>query len=253
MWDLIENPLWPRDPAAERELASRLLEIRVPLERPLVVLAGWRSPPISARGVGARLAALLGVAPRDILSISYPELESAHEALTKAQRLIEQRWPSGTRDQTVELDVIGISMGGLVARLGAMPASIRPAASAPNTGPRLNIRRLLTLATPHRGARLARWIRLDEGAAQMRPGSPFLEALNARPPDYELTPYVQLRDWWVGARNCTPDHRGAMWLDTRSPLSHFTINANRRVLLDVAARLRGLPALCRGPSPPPRD
>lgn len=63
------------------------------------------------------------------------------------------------------VDVVAHSMGGLVARhlMGRSP----------------KIARLITLGTPHRGTRVAR-LALGPNGAQMREGSPFIEALNAR-------------------------------------------------------------------------
>lgn len=149
-----------------------------------------------------------------------------------------------------EFDVVGISMGGLVARVLASPQ---------DGGPALRIKRLFMLATPHRGAKLARVVAPDRAARDMRPGSDFLGALDARLPSagYELVCYAQLRDWWVGAGRAAPPGRVPIWTDTESVgarlFSHFQINFNRRVLRDVARRLRGEEPVARGGSWPPCD
>ncbi len=64
------------------------------------------------------------------------------------------------------IDVVGYSMGGLIGRyylqqLGAVQ----------------RVRRLVTVASPHHGT-LTAYLRPNVGASQMRPGSPFLAALN---------------------------------------------------------------------------
>ena len=71
--------------------------------------------------------------------------------------------------------MLGLSMGGLVARHAALPRE---------DGRRLNVARLFTIATPHRGARLADF-RLsllpvwDQKVLSMTTASPFLARLDA--------------------------------------------------------------------------
>ncbi|MBS0388365.1 MAG: alpha/beta fold hydrolase [Proteobacteria bacterium] len=79
-------------------------------------------------------------------------------AATRALALLHQR--SGEARVTI----VAHSMGGLIARLLA-------------TTQRPLIRRIVTIGTPHHGARLARWLG-NPAARQMRPASPWLERLN---------------------------------------------------------------------------
>jgi triacylglycerol lipase len=65
------------------------------------------------------------------------------------------------------LDVVGFSMGGLVARYYVQ-----------RLGGVDRVRRLVTLASPHQGTLLA-WCIPNPGCRQMRPGSAFLRDLNA--------------------------------------------------------------------------
>src|SRR6185369_10092730 len=99
---------------------------------------------------------------------------------------VEATWPSDNPEETVEVDVVGVSMGGLVARWAALPPADRfreGAAHNPGaTGKRLRIRNLYTLGTPHRGAILANLIAPDPIARDMRAGSGFLRTLDARLP-----------------------------------------------------------------------
>lgn len=64
------------------------------------------------------------------------------------------------------IDVVGFSMGGLVARYYLQRLS------GVN-----RVHRFVTISSPHRGTRTA-FLRRNEGARQMRPGSPFLRDLN---------------------------------------------------------------------------
>ncbi len=75
---------------------------------------------------------------------------------------VEQKIPANQR-----IDLIGFSMGGLVARyylqrLGGMQRT----------------RRLITISSPHLGSRTARFLP-NTGGRQMRPGSAFLKDLNS--------------------------------------------------------------------------
>src|SRR5690606_26467334 len=139
-----------------------------------VILGGWRTPSWSARGMARRIRRLTGAAEESVLPISYPlEHDFARIAADVVER-VESRWPCDDPERTVEVDVIGISMGGLVARTAALRPAERPGHRGPPTGKRLRIRRLFTLGTPHRGAKLAPFVPLDPAARQMRPGSPLV-------------------------------------------------------------------------------
>ncbi|MCC6971690.1 MAG: hypothetical protein IT434_15875 [Phycisphaerales bacterium] len=245
------NPCFDVSDDALRAARRSLAESPANLPRPLVVLAGWRSPPMPDGGVLARLGPMIPGA-RDTLSITYASLWTIESAARRVVARVQERFPQAGTSDTTEVDVIAISMGGLVARLAASDAFAK-------SQRRLRIARLFTLATPHRGARLASLIRPDPAAAAMRPGSEFLRSLDddlARA-TFDLTCYAQLRDWWVGARNTSPPGRVPIWCEPRGAfgrwLSHFAINFNPRVLTDGALRLRGMTPLSREGAAPPTD
>jgi pimeloyl-ACP methyl ester carboxylesterase len=165
-----------------------------------------------------------------------------------ARRVIEAvnaRWPSDHPGHTVEVDVVGFSMGGLVARFAAAPTRV--------TGfdRHLHVNQLYTLATPHRGARSA-FLDLDRAVVQMKPGAVFLADLDECRNEcaYEIVPYAQTNDWIVGARNAAPPGQEPIWTAGTLTFSHFTITTNRRVLVDIARRMRGEGGLAE-PSEPP--
>jgi hypothetical protein len=246
---------------------DRMRRSPVALARPAVVLAGWRSPPLMAISLAARLAGLTSGNRRDILSVTYATTGSIERAADIAhRRILDTFGPTSQHSldrptpdtiasrgapNALEMDIIAISMGGLVARVLATR-------SRPNTiAPPLRIRRLFTLATPHRGARLARWIRPDSAAGAMRPGSDFLRGLDAQLPalDAELVCYAQRRDWWVGTWNTAPAGRSLIVANVTGPismaLSHFTVHHNPMVILDLSRRLRGEPPVETIPCPEP--
>jgi hypothetical protein len=215
-----------------------MLSNPVGLQRPLLVLAGWRAPAWPASILARRLARLAGDNGPRAAALAFPLHTSFDAAVQRARYEAARRWPSQ------DIDVVGISMGGLIARAAAIPTGRDP----------LRIARLFTLATPHRGARAAPYVPLDPLARDMRAGGGFLrtldEALPAAP--YELICYTRLGDTWVGAKNTAPLGRDPFWVPGPPLLSHQTISADALIRADLARRLRAEPPLAARTSPPPR-
>ena len=152
------------------------------LPRPVVIIGGIGDPFIGVTRVGryikenTREQRVIGVSPGFA-----PSFDAAADQVVDA---VERYFPSMDADQTVEVDVIGISMGGLVARHAAAPGR--------GVGrKRLNVRRMYTLAAPHSGAMWADWFGFVGPPAAMRTGSDFLGRLvwrerTTEADDYEL-------------------------------------------------------------------
>jgi hypothetical protein len=219
-----------------------------PLPRPVLVLDGWHSPGLPALSLTARLAAATSGRRSDYMVVSYPLAFSVEAAAGWARDRLRRRGWLGR-----ELDVVGVSMGGIVARTLA-GGVLGPGVPGP-----LRIARLFTLVSPHRGAKLADVGRLDRASAQLRAGSELLERLDAALPSagFQLTCYAMLRDWLVGATRTAPAGWSPIWIDpVAAParaLSHFASVHDARILADLAARLRGEPPPARGPSDAPID
>ncbi len=206
------------------------------LVRPVLVVGGWRSPRLMATRAASGLAAELGVPAEAFHVVAFPwagRIEGGVRRVMSAARGAAGLSPDGSA--TGPVDVVAISMGGLVSRAAAdldWPGL-----------PRLGLVRLFTLATPHRGAALARWVRPDAAARSMRPGSEFLRRLDEALPRarYELRCYAQRLDWWVGTERCSPPGRDATVVSPEGVMgrlfSHFTIASNAEALRDIAARL----------------
>jgi pimeloyl-ACP methyl ester carboxylesterase len=240
-----------RNPAfdvSDEAVATDLARMRaspVALRRPVVILAGWHAPGVSSLGLEMLLRPVTSARREDFLSISYPFAFSIESAFAKARRLIAARF-----GHAQELDLIGISMGGLVARR---------LAGEPSPGASRRVSRIFTLASPHQGAVLADTITPDPASRHMVRGSGFLRDLDARlendAPD--LTCYTLLNDWFVGATRTAPPGHTPIWLRGRTPLerafSHFLIPRCRPVVADLARRLRGEEPLAHPATPPPRD
>jgi pimeloyl-ACP methyl ester carboxylesterase len=145
---------------------------------------------------------------------------------------VERAFDSGEGYETVEVDVVGVSMGGLVARFAAIDSG--------GVHKRLVIKRLFTISTPHRGAELAALPTADRKQLGMRAGSAFLAALYAAEQGYEIVPYARLGDVIVGVENCAPEGEVPIWVRNRflEP-AHMAAQRDPRFTADIARRVRG--------------
>lgn len=220
------------------------------LERPVVILSGYRAVPSMAHRVRDRLCSMTTKNHDDFYSVAYTFRGDIIEMVDLSVDRISDRFGTNGADETIEVDVVAISMGGLVARVAAEDPVLHD-----RDGRRLRINRLFTLATPHRGANLAKYIRPDQAAEDVRPGSAFLEDLNSRTNerDYELVCYGQTRDGWVGAKNTAPPGMEPYWTGGTLMWSHFNAPSNPWFLADIARRLRGEEPIALETGAPPRD
>jgi pimeloyl-ACP methyl ester carboxylesterase len=233
----------PRNPSlsitvdeAGREL-GRIRESRaVPPVRPIVVIGGLYDVGLVVRDLRLRLTEFFPP-ESPIVSIGLFGLSSEDECRDRVIEAVERALGPGEPGWTVEVDVVGFSMGGIVARHAALARD--------DGGTRLRIARLFTLATPHRGAKKATLPTLDPLVVDVRPGSAELARLDAARATgddggYEIYPYVRLGDEIVGDRNASPPGEGVWWVANR-PLewAHGEIYADPRITLDVVRRLRG--------------
>lgn len=216
-----------------------------PLDRPVIVLAGWLDPGVASTRVEQALREAT-TDPR-VVAVNFAwttDFESCRQRVIDA---VDDAFPSDDPVWTTEVDVVAISMGGLVAR--------HAAADPPRGDPvrRLRVARLFTISTPHRGASLAGLPTFDQRQRAMRPGSPFLDQLDGAldGADYTIYPYVRLGDAIVGEANAAPAGQSPIWLPNRRlELAHVTAYRDPRILADIARRLRGEPAFADDPPAP---
>lgn len=251
--EMLTSPLWALQSLSARreinpslyrqpqDLARTIRAMRSKpreLQRPLVVVGGWRSPPLLTDACRRRLVRMVGTGPS--LAISRPLAGSIERFADEFVHRVRARFGESA------IDVVAISMGGLVSRYSALELG-------------LPIARLFTLGTPHRGARLARWIRVDRAGRSMKPGSDWLAELDGRGSQrdaaFELVPYAHLNDTWVGASNSAPPGMTPLWTAGTHLMSHFTVSSDPLILADIARRLRGERPLAAQSelSPPPCD
>jgi pimeloyl-ACP methyl ester carboxylesterase len=163
---------------------------------------------------------------------------------------VQAACPSDDPGWTLPVDVVGVSMGGLAARVAASP--LTDAAGAPAR--RLNIVRLFTISSPLRGAILAErmpaWLeQIDPITLEMRPGSTLLTQLDESSQLYPIYSYVRLRDVQVGPAYAAAAGQTPWWLPV-PPLAQTHADAflDPRILGDIVRRLGGLPPLSRDPA-----
>ena len=240
------NPGFAISARDARSLLSAMTREPRPGPRPLLILGGWRAPALLPATLARVLRRVVGLPSERVACVSFLAAHSIPDAAQRARATLRRLgWDAGP------VDIVGISMGGLVAR--TLAAGLE--GHEPHT-----IHHLFTLATPHRGARLATVLRPDAAARDMRPGSPFLHALDeawsrGRRP-HETRAYALLRDWWVGATRTMPPGHGVHWVDPTPEaflLSHFLISRDPRIVADIARQLRGEPPLAMHADEPPID
>jgi hypothetical protein len=241
-----DNPSFPLTEDQGRAVLHQMKREPRRLERPLVVVSGYRDSHapdlqrIFRRCTGDERVVAVSLGSPDSMEICRQKII---EAVDAAYPTVDSRW-------TNEVDVVGISLGGLAARYAAVPDDAG--------GRRLRLARLFTVSSPHRGAVLAKNY---VGDAQhlwrdLRPGSAFLMELancdaSAR---YTLYPYARLHDGIVSEYNTALAGQIPMWIPC-APFAdgHDDIWNDPRILADITRRLRGEPpfaTLPRAPLPP---
>lgn len=253
------NPSFPTSyDAADTDL-TRIRDSRKALPRPLVIVTGFMDPGFSAMVMKARFHSLFD--DQRIVTVTLAECCSFEECRKKVIAAVDREFPTTIPAWTTEVDVIGYSMGGVVARYAALgPPSTGPE-RAPATGlgqapeepvQRLRIARLFTISAPNLGSVRAQWLPLLHPLQkELRPGSDFLNRLNAAEPAYAGYAYIRLGDHTIGPANGALPGRGVWWVST-PPFSpaHNHAHADPRILADIARRLRGETPLATEPATP---
>ena len=236
----------PSFPLTVKQAKADLLWMRdhpIELRRPVVVMGGWGDvmglPP-------AYLAEQLRQAIGDdrVISIGFGMCTTFDACRRRAIKRIDEAYPLEDSGWTREVDVIGFSMGGIVARYCA--SSISDGAER-----RLSIANLYTISTPHRGSLMSTVVAPGSLARDMRPGSEFLEVLDREQAlsAYPILPYVRLADTIVGADNAAPAGQTPWWLPARAwSRSHTDAYRDPRLIAELARRLRGEEAYATEPA-----
>ncbi len=240
-------PLNPSFPLTLNDAGLALREMeKLPKEpsRPIVVMGGIYDPGIASSGIARRIRRVVD-ADDLVISISFLGCWTFDQCRRRVIEKVQEAFPSDDPDMTTEIDVIAISMGGLVAR--------HAAGLNAEGGRRLRIKRLFTISTPHRGAKLA-WVpTFDPRIIDMRKDSPFLSMLDLawKNADYEIHPYTRLDDAIVGPANTAPPGSDPWWVaNIPGTFSHVFAMFDPRFLADIAHRLRSESPLTHSPPAP---
>lgn len=229
------NMSFPLELTEAREAMDEMAKSPQRLQRPVVVLSGLMGPGWLAQSIVGKLEDIADEGQFE--SASFLFSSTFDDCRDHVIEVVDKAWPNGHSHETTEVDVIAISMGGVVARYAAMSLTDDQG----NTRRRLKIARLFTISSPHRGAKMATLPTFDSKQINMRPGSPFIAKLNGAWPtrDYELFPYVRIGDTVVGQENAAPPDELPWWVSNKFlEGSHLSAHRDERILADIARRLR---------------
>ena len=169
------------------------------------------------------------------MGVSFALCSTFDECRRKVIAAVDREFPGPDPLRTTEVDVVGVSMGGIVARYAALRSENADAR-------RLRVARLFTISSPHLGADRARLPAVNQLQRDMRADSAFIRRLN-RPenaPAFPVFPYVRLGDHTVGAANAAPVGMAAWWVpDVPLQPPHSGAVVDARIIADIARRLRG--------------
>jgi Putative serine esterase (DUF676) len=240
-----ENPSFPITADQAHQAIAQMRDDPRRLQRPLVVIGGFLDPDVSPLIYTCFFDQVTSGAK--IIPVSVGFCESFTECRQKVIDAVDKACPSTDPQWTTQVDVVGASLGGLVARYAAAPS---PDPAHPR---RLQIARLFSISSPHSGALLAQSLGFTDYHREMRPGSPFLKTLAEEDAaaTYQLYPYVHLNDHIVGDQYAAPPGRTAYWLSNGSLLPpHAAAMIDERILADIARRLRDEPSFTHFPPAP---
>ncbi len=245
------NPSFPLAVDEARAEIDAMSASPKPAARPVLVLGGYMDPGLGTPKIVATIARVTGE-KEQVLAVHFFMRGSFEACRDHLIRQVEAAFPSDDPHWTREVDVIGGSMGGIVARFAAMPREAE-SDDAARPAKRLKIARLFTVSSPHRGAKMAVLPTFDSLAPDMREDSDHLKKLDAALVNcgYELVPYARLGDAVVGEENTAPQGVTPWWVGN-PPLefSHLNSFRDQRILADISRRLRGETPYTKSPAAP---
>lgn len=242
------NPSFPvMVEQARYKINQQMKEDPQPLQRPLVVVVRQRFMHSSTR---LEKQLRVGLSDDRIMTVALHRQWSFDRCREELIEAVDDRFPGDDSQWTTEVDVVGHSIGGLVA-LYAADSSV---------GDRhLRIGRLFTLSTPMQGFGQESMEEFDELLVDMNADPALVASAIAQgtSADYEIIPYTRLTDKTSGEANNAPPGEVAWWLPAR-PLdpSHDGARNDPRIQADIMRRLRNeepLTTTPRAPLPPAED
>ncbi len=227
--------------ADARQALAEMRKAPHPLVRPVIVLGGYLDPGFATLALENAVRQSTG--DDRIITVNYAMAGSFDECRKEVIAATDRAFACDDPSQTTEVDVVAVSMGGLVARYAACQLPDQPR--------RLRIVRVFTIATPHLGAEMADLPTLNPLQQDMRRGSAFLNRLNAEQLACELVSYVRVQDPIVGEEQSAPPGDTPRWVPN-APLSlaHGLAHDDPRIQADILRRLRGQTPFTTDPPAP---
>lgn len=218
--------------AEQADIALSILkENPKPLDRPLVVLGGFLDVGF---GPAYYSRALEKFVDGRIVRVTFATCTSFPQCRERLIAALDRELGKASGTETVEVDVIGQSLGGLIAVYASL--------DDPRFAKRLKIKRLFTISSPLAGAKMATWtpFNLFGFQADLRPGSDLYVKLAKAKFDFPIYSYTRLDDGTVGEQYAALPGHHAWWVDNPPfERAHVGVFADKRVLLDIVRRLRG--------------
>ncbi len=245
-----DNPSFPLTLAEAKMDINEMKQDPQPLPRPLVLIGGYEDPLFSQ----TLLKQYFESVTRDakLIPISILNLGSYEECRAYILAQVNAACGGGDANWTAEVDVVGVSLGGAMARYAAAPSR------DPAHPQRLRIARLFTMSGALGGAKVA-GLGVTSFQHDLQPNSDTQKYLAAADPNpaYEIYSYVHLGDEMVGVENAAIPGRTPYWLPNipYNPIwPHEQIMLDDRVYADITRRLFGeTPYTLTPPAPLPKD
>ncbi|MEM7626526.1 MAG: hypothetical protein AAF333_13100 [Planctomycetota bacterium] len=243
------NPSFDTSYAEARSQLKAMRQDKKSLERPLIFIGPFLDPFVAEWLALSHIKKYVDN-PAQTAGVSFVLWDTFDTCRAKTIAEVDRRFPTDDPEQTVEVDVVAFSMGGVVARYAALPPDAERGQSR-----RLKVRRMFTVASPHRGANWAPLGFWNSLARDMEAGSALLQRLDAglEHASYELVPYTRLDDWVVGPTNTAPRGVTPHWVSARPfEMAHVQAASDARIRADILRRLRHETPLTDGePAPFP--
>lgn len=238
-----ENPSFKVTPEeAQASIKQMEKDPKKPV-RPVVIAGGWGGTNLANLPVTKELRRALG--PRNVVVVTFNGCKNFSECRNRLIGGVQRALRSQSPTTTPEVDVVGVSLGGLV----AVDAAGTPA--DPSDPRRLRIANLYAISTPFYGANMA-----------FMPGSKFLDDMmqdsdylkrirgEVKDADYNIIAYGRLGDFWVGVDNVGATGYPLYWLPNQAfEDAHHGFN-DPRIIADIAKRLRGEKPFTTSPPAP---
>ena len=209
-------------------------------------LGGYFDPGIASTYLRKEFRHLTG--DERVIAVSFMFCGDFDACRKQVIEAVDKAFPSDDPNWTTEVDVVAVSMGGLVARYAAVPER------EGDTGRRLRVARMFTISTPHRGASLAGFPTFHRLQIDMRSDSTFLRKLEAAESADRISSCIPTcGSATSSSASRTPRRTGGRRGGCPGEAlqdSHMMAMMDSRIIADVARRLRGETPLTSEPAEP---